>query len=48
MEQSFPDFELYEVRYDALVVEGELSLESFLRETYPAPRFTQNIFPAPF
>jgi hypothetical protein len=32
------------VSYDALVVEGELSLESFLREPYPAARFTPGDF----
>lgn len=48
VEAAFSDFELREVRWDALVVEGQLSLESFLREPYPAPRFTQKDFPGLF
>jgi hypothetical protein len=44
VEASFPDFELRDVSYDALVVEGELSLESFLREPFPAGRFTPGDF----
>ena len=40
IEASFPDFELTEVRYDALVVEGDLGIEAFVREPFPGDRFT--------
>lgn len=48
VEASFPDFELQEARFDALTVEGELGLESFFREPYPAQRFTPAGFPGLF
>lgn len=40
VEADFPDFQLRDVKYDALVVEGQLSLESFAQEPWPAGRFT--------
>jgi hypothetical protein len=48
VEAVFPDFELSNARYDALTVQGELTLESFLREPYPAALFTPANFPGLF
>lgn len=48
VEASFPAFNLREVRYDALVVEGEITLESFLGEPYPAALFSPADFPGLF
>lgn len=39
VEQSFPDFELGSVPWDALTITGELTQESFLNEPYPAGVF---------
>lgn len=48
VEAAFPEFRLRDVSYDALVVEGELSLESFLAEPYPAGIFSPAEFPGLF
>lgn len=48
VEAAFPDFTLQSAQYDALVVSGELGLESFLREPFPAQRFTPAGFPGLF
>lgn len=48
IEASFQDFELRDVRYNALTVEGDLTLESFLREPYPSAQFTPADFPGIF
>lgn len=48
VEAAFPDFELANARYDALTVQGDLTLESFLHEPYPAERFTPADFPGLF
>ena len=48
LEAAFPDFELQEVRYDALVVEGDLGIEAFLREPFPGDRFTPSGYPGLF
>lgn len=48
VETSFPDFELRNVEWDALVVEGDLTLESFLDEPYPAVVFSPATFPGIF
>lgn len=47
-EVEFSDFELRDVQYDALVVEGRLTLESFLDEPYPGARFDPSRFPGLF
>lgn len=44
VEASFPGFTLRNVRYDALVVEGELLAEDVLSEPYPAGSFTPTVF----
>jgi hypothetical protein len=48
IEAAFPDFELTDAHYDALTVQGDLTLESFLREPYPAALFTPADFPGLF
>jgi hypothetical protein len=48
VEAAFPDFELSNASYDVLTVQGDLTLESFLREPYPAARFTPAGFPGLF
>jgi hypothetical protein len=48
VEASFPDFTLRQVTYDALVVQGELSLEPVVLEPFPAQRFTPSAFPGLF
>lgn len=48
VEAVFPDFRLRDVIYDALTVEGELTLESFLAEPYPAATFSPADFPGLF
>lgn len=39
VEQSFPDFEIREIPWDALTLTGVLTQESFLNEPYPAGIF---------
>lgn len=48
VEASFPDFRLENVSYDALVVEGVLTLEDFAAEPYPAHVFSPAEFPGVF
>ena len=48
IEASFQDFQLRDARYNALTVEGDLTLESFLREPYPSAQFTPADFPGIF
>ena len=48
VEASFAEFTLTNTRYDALVVEGDLTLESFLTEPYPAAIFSPADFPGLF
>lgn len=42
------DFKLERVTYDALIVQGELSMEYFDLEPFPAKRFTATDFPGMF
>lgn len=44
VEARFPDFELVDVKYDALIVRGRLSLDSFAEEPYPGGSFTPASF----
>ena len=44
VEAAFPGFQLNRANYDVLVVSGELTMEQFLTEPYPAAGF----FPANF
>ena len=48
VEVSFPDFELRKVEWDALVVDGELTFESYLDEPFPAVVFSPATFPGLF
>lgn len=48
VEASFTDFKLINVTYDAEVVEGELSVEDFTTEPFPAHVFSPSLFPGLF
>jgi len=48
VEASFTDFKLTNVKYDAFVIEGDLTLEDFTSEPYPSGTFTPNTFPGLF
>lgn len=48
IENTFPDFSLQDVTYDALTVSGILTLEEFLYEPYPADIFDPARFPGGF
>jgi len=48
VEAVFPDFCLRDLRYDALTVEGTLTLEAFIAEPYPARIFSPAEFPGLF
>ncbi len=48
IERSWPDFILTDVKWDALKVSGDLSLENFVNEPYPAGSFTPGAFPGIF
>ena len=48
VEASFPDFKLRDAGYDVLEVEGDLDLEDFISEPYPAFIFSPAHFPALF
>lgn len=45
VEAAFPNFELRNVSYDSLIVEGEITLDVLTAEPYPAGRFTPATFP---
>jgi hypothetical protein len=44
VEAEFPDFQLRDVRYNVLTVEGQLNIESFAQEPFPAGTFTPASF----
>ena len=48
VEASFPDFQLSQVHYDALTVQGRLDVEQFTAEPYPAGVFSPADFPGLF
>lgn len=48
VEAAFPDFRLSDATYDALIVEGELTLDEFLGEPFPSGRFDPARFPGLF
>ena len=48
VEASFEDFELKHADYDALVVQGDLSIESFMSEPFPGDIFSPACFPGVF
>ncbi len=45
VEVEYPQFQLTNVRWDALKVTGDLTQENFTVEPYPAGSFTPNSFP---
>lgn len=48
IEAEFPDFLLSNITYDQLTVEGDLTLEEFIGEPYPARVFSPADFPGLF
>jgi hypothetical protein len=48
VEASWTGFQLRNVRYDAFVVEGELTIEQFDKEPFPEGKFTPSAFPGLF
>ncbi len=48
LEVSIPDFRLERVTYDALTVAGDISVEYYDLEPFPARRFTPSDFPGVF
>lgn len=48
VEVSFPNFLLTSATYDALTVSGELNMEDFSQEPYPAGKYTPSKFPGMF
>lgn len=48
LECAFDDLELLEVSYDALVIEGNIGQESFLRQRYPKDSYTPATAPGLF
>ncbi|MFH1158915.1 MAG: DUF1833 family protein [Pseudomonadota bacterium] len=48
IEAAFPDFRLANITYDQLTVEGDLTLEEFIGEPYPARVFSPADFPGLF
>jgi hypothetical protein len=48
IEAKFEDFRLTDVSYDSQVVAGNLSLEDFISEPFPAAIFSPGLFPGLF
>ena len=48
IEVEFSGFELQNVQYDALVISGTLTIESFMSEPYPGGSFLPSTFPGLF
>ncbi len=48
IEVSWPDFKLREATYDSLYVQGELTLDDFMLEPYPADIYAPSTFPGLF
>lgn len=48
VEMSLEDFQMAQASYDALTVSGELSMQYFDTEPFPAKRFTPSDFPGIF
>ena len=48
VEASFPDFKLINVKYNALTIQGELTIEDFSAEPYPSGQFSPADFPSLF
>jgi hypothetical protein len=48
VEMSWPEFMLFNIRYDAVTVTGTLQIETLTSEPFPAGSFTPGYFPALF
>lgn len=48
VEARFEDFRFVNISYDSRVVEGDLTIEDFTTEPYPAASFSPSFFPALF
>lgn len=48
VEARFEDFRFTNISYDSNLVEGDLTLEDFTSEPYPAAAFTPGLFPGLF
>lgn len=48
VEQVFPPFQLRNVRYSALTVSGELTVDDIMREPFPQRSFTPSEYPGLF
>lgn len=48
VEASWQGFKLVRVTYDVLTVSGDLVMENFMSEPYPAGSFTPTLFPGVF
>jgi len=48
VEAQFVDFKLTDISYDAQKIEGNLTIEDFTAEPFPAASFSPSLFPALF
>lgn len=48
VEATFQDFRFTNISYDSHVVEGDLTVEDFTAEPYPAASFSPSLFPGLF
>lgn len=48
VEARFADFKLLNVQYDAHVIQGDISVEDFTTEPFPAHTFSPSLFPGLF
>ena len=48
VEAVFQDFRFTNISYDSHVVEGDLTVEDFTAEPYPAASFSPSLFPGLF
>jgi len=48
IEAQFPDFKFVNIQYNALTIQGDLTVENFTAEPFPAGQFTPSEFPSMF
>lgn len=48
IEAEWPDFKMTNISYDAKTVQGDLTIEEFTTEPYPASVFSPSLFPGLF
>lgn len=48
VEVTYPNFELTQADYDAMVVSGDLEMENFFNEPYPSATYVRSLFPGVF